>query len=224
VAELNLDGIGMTSRRTRERLIQRLMDQGIANFHVLDVICNTPRHIFLDEALAHRAYEDTALPIGHNQTLSQPYIVARMTEALLSLGPRKKVLEIGTGSGYQTAILSKLVDQVYSVERIAPLQTKAQDRLKLLGLRNVHLKYADGSLGWPEEAPFDGIISTAAPLVVPKELLAQLGTNGVLIIPVGNRDGVQQLKMISRDGDADTFTTMTLEEVRFVPLHSGSLQ
>jgi protein-L-isoaspartate(D-aspartate) O-methyltransferase len=218
--QYDLDGIGMTSRRTRERLIQRLMDQGICNFHVLDVICNTPRHLFLDEALAHRAYEDTALPIGYNQTLSQPYIVARMTEALLSLGPRKKILEIGTGSGYQTAVLAQLVDQVYSVERIEPLQMKAHERLDLLGLKNVHLKYADGNMGWTEQAPFDGILSTAAPRIVPKELLAQLGTNGILIIPVGMGD-VQQLKMISRDGDADTFTTVVLEDVRFVPLLSG---
>ena len=221
--QADLDGIGMTSRRTRERLIQRLMDQGITNFHVLDVICNTPRHIFLDEALASRAYEDTALPIGHGQTLSQPYIVARMTEALLSLGARQRVLEIGTGSGYQTAVLAQLIDQVYSVERIEPLQQKARERLALLGLANVHYKYADGTMGWPELAPFDGIISTAAPRVVPKELLAQLGPSGVLIIPVGMGD-VQQLKMISRDGEADTFTTMTLEEVRFVPLVGGPVK
>lgn len=219
---VNLDGIGMTSRRTRERLIQRLMDQGICNFHVLDVIFNTPRHIFLDEALSHRAYEDTALPIGYEQTLSQPYIVARMTEALLSLGPRHKVLEIGTGSGYQTAVLAQLVDQVYSVERIEPLQQKAAERLRLLKLdHKVKLKHADGHFGWPEQGPFDGIISTAAPMVVPKELLNQLAPNGILIIPVGMGE-VQQLKMITRDGEADTFTTMTLEDVRFVPLRSGT--
>lgn len=221
---INLDGVGMTSRRTRERLIQRLMDQGIGNFHVLDVICNTPRHIFLDEALSHRAYEDTALPIGYNQTLSQPYIVARMTEALLSLGPRRNVLEIGTGSGYQTAVLAQLVDKVYSVERIAPLQEKAAERLRLLSLHhNTFLKHADGTLGWPEKGPFDGIISTAAPRVVPKELLNQLAPNGILIIPVGMGD-VQQLKMISRDGDADTFTTAVLEDVRFVPLLGGTMR
>ncbi len=222
MAELNLDGIGMTSRRTRERLIQRLMDQGISNFHVLDIICNTPRHIFLDEALAHRAYEDSALPIGYNQTLSQPYIVARMTEALLSLGPRKKVLEIGTGSGYQTAILAQLIDQVFSVERIEPLQELARSRLKLLGLRNAFLKHADGTLGWPEKGPFDGIISTAAPRVVPQDLLNQLAPNGMLVIPVGMGD-VQQLQMITRDGDSDSFTTAVLEEVRFVPLVSGTM-
>lgn len=221
VAELNLDGIGMTSPRTRERLITRLMEQGISDFHVLDAIAITPRHIFLDEALAHRAYEDTALPIGYNQTLSQPYIVARMTETLLSLGERKRVLEIGTGSGYQTAILAQLVDEVFSVERIAPLQEKARERLQLLKLNNVQLRHADGTMGWPEQGPFDGIISTAAPRVVPKELLRQLGPNGILVIPVGMGE-VQQLKMITRDGDADTFTTVTLEDVRFVPLRSGT--
>lgn len=222
--DMNLDGIGMTSRRTRERLIQRLMDQGIGNIHVLDVICNTPRHIFLDEALAHRAYEDKALPIGYNQTLSQPYIVARMTEALLSLGPRHKVLEIGTGSGYQTSVLAQLVEKVYSVERIAPLQEKAAERLRLLNLhQNTFLKHADGTLGWPDKGPFDGIISTAAPRVVPKELLSQLAPNGILIIPVGMGD-VQQLKMISRDGEADTFTTAVLEDVRFVPLLGGTIR
>lgn len=221
---MNLDGVGMTSRRTRERLIQRLMDQGISNIHVLDVICNTPRHIFLDEALSTRAYEDTALPIGYNQTLSQPYIVARMTEALLSLGPRQKVLEIGTGSGYQTAVLAQLVSKVYSVERIAPLQEKAAERLRLLNLHhNTFLKHADGTLGWPEKGPFDGIISTAAPRVVPKELLNQLAPSGILIIPVGMGD-VQQLKMISRDGEADTFTTVVLEDVRFVPLLGGTMR
>jgi len=213
----------MTSRRTRERLIQRLMDQGLSNFHVLDVICNTPRHIFLDEALSHRAYEDTALPIGYNQTLSQPYIVARMTEVLLSLGPRKKVLEIGTGSGYQTSVLAQLVDQVFSVERIEPLQEKARERLKLLGLRNVFLKHSDGGMGWAEKGPFDGIISTAAPRVVPKELLKQLAPNGMLVIPVGMGD-VQQLQMITRDGDEDSFTTAVLEDVRFVPLVGGTMK
>lgn len=221
---INLDGVGMTSRRTRERLIQRLMDQGIGDFHVLDVICNTPRHIFLDEALSHRAYEDTALPIGYNQTLSQPYIVARMTEALLSLGERKKVLEIGTGSGYQTAVLAQLVNKIYSVERIAPLQEKAAERLRLLGLhQNTFLKHSDGTMGWPEKGPFDGIISTAAPRMVPKELLNQLAPNGILIIPVGMGDK-QQLKMISRDGDLDAFTTVVLEDVHFVPLLGGTMK
>ncbi|MCB1616116.1 MAG: protein-L-isoaspartate(D-aspartate) O-methyltransferase [Pseudomonadales bacterium] len=213
----------MTSRRTRERLIERLMDQGISNFRVLDAIRNTPRHIFLDEALAHRAYEDTSLPIGYSQTLSQPYIVARMTEALLSLGPRKRVLEVGTGSGYQTAILCSLVEQVYSVERIRPLQEKARERLRLLNHRNVFLRHTDGTMGWKEKGPFDAILSTAAPAVLPRELLEQLGPNGMLVIPVGP-DGQQELQMITREGDSDQFTTLVLEKVRFVPLVSGTIR
>ena len=154
-----LSGIGMTSQRTRNRLVQRLRQSGIEDEQVLMVMANTPRHVFVDEALAHRAYEDTALPIGHGQTISQPYTVARMTEVLMQAGPRSKVLEIGTGSGYQTAVLSPLVDKVYSVERIAPLQKRAQQRLRQLQLRNISLKLSDGSWGWPEAGPFDGILA-----------------------------------------------------------------
>ncbi|MGB3611541.1 MAG: protein-L-isoaspartate(D-aspartate) O-methyltransferase [Cellvibrio sp.] len=212
----------MTSQRTRERLIQRLTEQGVTNIRVLDVIRNTPRHIFLDEALSHRAYEDTALPIGYGQTLSQPYIVARMTEILLgaSGGKLEKVLEVGTGSGYQTTILAQLVGQVFSVERIKPLQDKARDRLRQLGLRNVQLKHADGGFGWPEMGPYDGILSTAAPRAVPEELLAQLAPNGVLVIPVGGQE--QELHLIMRDGDTEKFVTQKLEPVKFVPLLSGT--
>ena len=212
----------MTSQRTRERLIQRLSEQGVTNIRVLDVIRNTPRHIFLDEALSHRAYEDTALPIGYGQTLSQPYIVARMTEILLgaSGGKLEKVLEVGTGSGYQTTVLAQLVGQVFSVERIKPLQDKARDRLRQLGLRNVQLKHADGGYGWPEMGPYDGILSTAAPRAVPDELLAQLAPNGVLVIPVGGQE--QELHLIMRDGDTDKFVTQKLEPVKFVPLLSGT--
>lgn len=212
----------MTSQRTRERLIQRLTEQGVTNIRVLDVIRNTPRHIFLDEALSHRAYEDTALPIGYGQTLSQPYIVARMTEILLgaSGGKLEKVLEVGTGSGYQTTVLAQLVGQVFSVERIKPLQDKARDRLRQLGLRNVQLKHADGGFGWPEMGPYDGILSTAAPRAVPDELLAQLAPNGVLVIPVGGLE--QELHLIMRDGDTDKFVTQKLEPVKFVPLLSGT--
>ncbi|MDH5256772.1 MAG: protein-L-isoaspartate(D-aspartate) O-methyltransferase, partial [Gammaproteobacteria bacterium] len=151
---VRLQGIGMTSQRTRERLAKRLQDNGIYNSQVLDVIKKTPRHIFVDEALSSRAYEDTALPIGHGQTISQPYIVARMTEALLADGPREKVLEIGTGSGYQTAVLAQLVNQVYSVERIQALQIKARARLREMRLSNVKFKYDDGTLGWLENAPY----------------------------------------------------------------------
>ncbi len=179
----HIQGIGMTSRRTRMRLIQRLREEGIADEAVLDIILATPRHIFLDEALAHRAYEDTALPIGHGQTLSQPYIVAKMTEALMRHQPRR-VLEVGTGSGYQTAILAQLIDEVYSVERIKPLQARARERLRTLSLRNVMLRHADGGIGWSDRGPFDGIMLTAAPKDIPPELLAQLADGGVLIAPV----------------------------------------
>ena len=175
----------MTSQRTRDRLIERLIERGISDNTVLSVIRGTPRHIFLDEALSHRAYEDSSLPIGFQQTLSQPYIVARMTELLLAQGPRQRVLEVGTGSGYQTAILAQLVERVFSVERIRPLQEKARQRLRQLGLHNVHLRHADGSMGWKERGPFDGILSAAAPAEVPQELLAQLAMGGRLVIPIG---------------------------------------
>lgn len=211
----------MTSQRTRERLIQRLMDQGVSNEQVLDIIRNTPRHIFLDEALSHRAYEDSSLPIGFGQTLSQPYIVARMTELLVSAAAKlDKVLEIGTGSGYQTVVLAQLVKQLYSVERIKPLQDKARERIRTLGLRNVLLRHADGGFGWPEQGPFDAILSAAAPRVVPEGLKQQLGPNGVLVIPVGGEQ--QNLQLIMRDGESDTFVTQTIEPVKFVPLLSGT--
>lgn len=221
VSNLLMQGVGMTSQRTRERLIQRLEEQGVTNLRVLDVIRNTPRHLFLDEALAHRAYEDTALPIGHGQTLSQPYIVARMTEILLgAAGKLDKVLEVGTGSGYQTSILAQLVPHVFSVERIKPLQDKARERLRQLGLRNVQLRHADGGFGWPEMGPYEGILSTAAPQVVPDELLAQLAPGGVLVIPVGGHQ--QVLQLIMRDGDSEKFITQTMESVKFVPLVPGT--
>lgn len=212
----------MTSQRTRERLVQRLADKGVSNLQVLDTLRNTPRHWFLDEALAHRAYEDTALPIGYGQTLSQPYIVARMTEMLLGGAGRKldRVLEVGTGSGYQTCVLAQLVGQVYSVERIKPLQDKARERARELGLRNVHFKYADGNFGWPEAGPYDGILSTAAPRYVPQGLLDQLGPDGVLVIPVGDRE--QSLHLMVRKGDSEEFHTQVLEPVKFVPLLSGT--
>ncbi|KZX74588.1 protein-L-isoaspartate O-methyltransferase, partial [Oleiphilus sp. HI0009] len=162
----------MTSRRTRLRLVQRLRDKGIADERVLEAIADTPRHIFLDEALSHRAYEDTALPIGHNQTISQPYIVARMTELLVQHQPRR-VLELGTGSGYQAAILSQVVDELYTVERISPLLNKARQRFERIGYRNIYSRHADGGIGWPEQAPFDAIMVTAAPKEIPLELLRQ---------------------------------------------------
>lgn len=220
VSRVDLNGIGMTSQRTRERLIQRLSDQGISDMAVLDVLRTTPRHLFLDEAMAHRAYEDVALPIGFQQTLSQPYIVARMTELLLAAGPRQRVLEIGTGSGYQTAILAQLVDEVYSVERIKPLQQKARQRLRQLKLRNVHMNHADGGMGWEERGPFDGIMSTAAPEQIPEELLRQLAMDGRLVIPVGGDR--QHLQVVTRT--AEGYETEIVEAVNFVPLRPGTVK
>lgn len=217
---VELGGIGMTSQRTRERLIQRLKDQGITNQRVMDVMRVTPRHMFLEEALAHRAYEDTALPIGYSQTISQPYIVALMTQILLSLGPRKKVLEIGTGCGYQTAILAQLVEKVYSVERIKPLLNKARSRIRKLGLRNVRFNHSDGGFGWPEYGPYDGILSAAAPQEIPDELLNQLAPDGILVIPVGPGN-IQELRVVIRKGNSMEFEESVAESVRFVPLLSG---
>ncbi len=220
VSLVDLDGVGMTSRRTRERLIQRLKDKGISDQKVLDVMRVTPRHLFLDEALSHRAYEDTALPIGFAQTISQPYVVALMTQLLLSRGPLKKVLEVGTGSGYQAAILSQLVAHVYTVERIRPLLNKAKERFRRLDMRNITCAHSDGGVGWPEHAPYDGIISTAAPEGVPDELLYQLAPDGLLVIPVGT-DNDQELRIISRVGDSQNYDEEVIEKVRFVPLLSG---
>jgi protein-L-isoaspartate(D-aspartate) O-methyltransferase len=220
-SNLNLNGIGMTSQRTRERLLGRLMDQGIKSMKVLDVIRSTPRHIFLDDALSHRAYEDVALPIGHNQTISQPFIVARMTEAIVDSGSVDNVLEIGTGCGYQTAVIAQLAKSVCTVERIKPLLTKAQKNLKLLGLQNIKYKHDDGSLGWDGKGVFDAIITTAAPQEIPSELLSQLNVGGRLIIPVGGKS-VQELRLITRT--RDEFTTKVLNSVRFVPLLVGQVQ
>lgn len=217
-----LRGIGMTSQRTRDRLINRLREQGIKDEKVLDVMRQTPRHIFIDEALAHRAYEDTALPIGYNQTISQPFIVARMTEMLLAEGPLHKVLEVGTGSGYQTSILAPLVSELVSVERIKPLQDKARKRLKLLGLQNVQLKHTDGGMGWSDKAPYDGILAACAPEEVPEELKQQLAVGGRLIIPVGGSDN-QELKLLIRTSETE-FESKVLECVKFVPLLSGTVR
>jgi len=218
--ELHHRGIGMTSQRTRERLIQRLYEEGLSNAHVLEAIRRTPRHLFVDEALAHRAYEDTALPIGNNQTISQPYMVARMSELLLAAGPLDKVLEIGTGSGYQTAILAQLVERVFSVERIQSLQEKAKERLVQLNLRNVVFRWGDGWEGWNALGPYNGIIVTAAAANVPQALLDQLAPGGRLVIPVGAGD-VQELLLIVREEDG--FSRHVLDAVRFVPLLNGPL-
>ena len=210
----------MTSQRTRERLVQRLSEEGIADPRVLEVIRRTPRHLFVDEGLAHRAYEDTALPIGHNQTISQPFMVARMTELLLAGGPLDKVMEIGTGSGYQTAVLAQLVERVFSVERIQSLQERAKERLVELNLRNVVFRWGDGWEGWPALAPYNGIIVTAAAAQVPQALLEQLAPGGRLVIPVGAGEE-QQLMLIVRDGER--YARQVLDPVRFVPLLSGSV-
>lgn len=219
--DIDLRGIGMTSQRTRDRMVGRLREQGISNEKVLDVMRGLPRHIFIDEALSHRAYEDTALPIGFNQTISQPYIVARMTEVLLLKKTPSRVLEVGTGSGFQTAVLSNLVDQVFSVERIKPLQDRARKRLQQLQLHNVQMLHTDGGMGWPAQAPFDGILVTAAPEEVPQELLDQLAVGGVLVIPVGGQQ--QKLKRIERL-DNNSFDTQIMEAVKFVPLLSGTIR
>jgi protein-L-isoaspartate(D-aspartate) O-methyltransferase len=257
-------GIGMTSQRTRERLVQQLREDGICDERVLQTIRDVPRHLFVDEALATRAYENTALPIGHGQTISQPYIVARMTEALLGCEPPlprspgsregpgraastaatgeaqkrpadppcgeadsgqrlaetagkrpQRVLEVGTGSGYQTAVLAALVDEVYTVERLEPLMRQARKRLRELGYRNVHVKLSAGGIGWPQHAPYDGILVTAAAPVLPSALLEQLAPGGCLVAPVGG-PAMQELWRVRRaQGD---YTHERLELVNFVPL------
>ncbi len=215
----NIRGSGLASPSARARMVERLRRQGIQCERVLAAVNAIPRHLFMDEAFAGRAYEDTALPIGYNQTISQPYIVARMTEALLQGREQKKVLEVGTGSGYQAAILSKLVDQVYSVERIEALIKLARSRFMALGIRNIRLKHTDGHWGWEDYATYDGILVTAAPAQIPQELLLQLVDGGRLIIPVGEA-GKQRLQVITRR--VNTFEVEDLEDVSFVPLRMGN--
>ena len=211
-------GIGMTSERTRERLIDRLKEQGIKSRIVLDQIKKVPRHIFVDEALSSRAYEDTALPIGHGKTISQPYIVARMTEVLLNHVNGNKILEIGTGCGYQTAVLSPLFKKIYSVERINPLLVKTKKRLRSLGIYNVNYRHDDGWNGWEKYGPYDGIIVAAAAPRVPEKLLHQLEIGGTLIMPFGEKEK-QELVIVYRDGD--NFDYKRLGAVSFVPLVKG---
>ncbi len=211
-------GIGMTSARTRDRLVQRLREQGIRDERVLERIRSVPRHIFVDEALASRAYDDTALPIGWSPTLSQPFIVARMTEALLAAGPLQRVLEIGSGCGYQTAVLAPLVGKLFSVERIEPLVKRAQERMLELAVRNVRFRHGDGMRGWSSQAPFDGILAAAAPLVVPEALLEQLAPGGRLVLPVGP-EGQQQLLRVTRTEGG--LRQESLGPVSFVPLLAG---
>ena len=212
----------MTSQRTRDRLVERLREKGIKNERVLEVMRTTPRHIFVDEAMAHRAYEDTSLPIGHGQTISQPYTVARMTEVLLEGGVPDVVLEVGTGSGYQSAVLSRLVPKVYTVERISALLQKARDAHRKMGLMNVFSKHSDGSWGWEPNAPYPAIMVTAAPEVVPPSLLQQIAVGGRMVIPVGASGGGQQLKLYTRDEQGIEETI--LEYAHFVPLLDGAVR
>ena len=217
---LDVRGIGMTSQRARDRLVRRLRARGVANERVLDAIATVPRHLFLDEALASRAYEDNALPIGHGQTISQPYIVATMTAAVLDgIGDGARVLEIGTGSGYQTAVLAGLVQRVYSVERIGALLARARRRLAALGVDNVYFKHDDGSVGWPGEARFDAAVVTACATHVPDALAGQLVDGAPLVIPIGNGDE-QQLRLLRRRRGA--WQQRALDTVRFVPLLKGA--
>ncbi len=213
----------MTSQRTRDRLIERLREKGITDERVLEVMRTTPRHLFIDEALAHRAYEDSSLPISQGQTISQPYIVAKMTELLLQPKVPDFVLEVGTGSGYQSAVLSRLVAKVYTVERISTLLDRAREVHREIGLRNIYSKHSDGSWGWPENGPYPAIMVTAAPEKVPESLLEQLTVGGRMVIPVGSISGDQQLKLITRVSAID-FEERTLDAVRFVPLLNGSVR
>lgn len=208
----------MTSRRTRARMIERLRAQGIRNEAVLDAMLETPRHLFVDEALASRAYEDSALPIGFGQTISTPLVVARMTEALLADARLERVLEIGTGSGYQTAILARLVGEVYTIERIDDLLVRARRRFRSFGLRNVRARHGDGKAGWPESAPYDGIIAAASPAEIPRSFLEQLAPGGRLVMPVG-AGGSQELQLVTRTRDG--FEQEVLQPVSFVPMLTG---
>lgn len=214
-----LKGEGMTSQRARDRLASKLKEDGIKDARVIEVIRNLPRHHFIDQALHSRAYENTALPIGHGQTISQPWVVARMTEALLEFGVPQKVLEIGTGSGYQAMVLASLVPQVYTVERIEELLRQARRRFRQLGLTNLRSRHDDGKLGWPDEAPFDAIILTAAGDTIPTQLLDQLSPTGVLVAPVGSPSH-QILIRMRGDGQGD-FVQEELGPVSFVPLLGG---
>ena len=214
----DIRGIGMTSARTRDRLVRRLQESGIRSTEVLEQIRNVPRHLFVDEALASRAYEDTALPIGLGQTISQPYVVARMTEALLQGLEGGRVLEIGTGCGYQTAVLAPLVKQIYTVERIPDLLKKTKQRLRRLDIYNIQYRLADGWEGWPKYGPYDGIIVTAAAPELPEKLLQQLEPGGRMVIPVGPT-GRQELVKVTKQNEH--YEQLSLGLVSFVPLVHG---
>ncbi len=211
-------GIGMTSQRTRDRVANTLVEMGIKSNAVLDVIRKTPRHLFVDEALASRAYENTALPIGFSQTISQPYIVAKMTEALIKDRKLENVLEVGTGCGYQTVVMAQFAKRVYTVERINGLLIRARERFQKLSYTNIRTKHADGNIGWSVHAPFDGIIVAAAPIGVPDALREQLAINGRLIIPVGDAGG-QKLLLITRREEG--YEEQVIDSVSFVPMLGG---
>lgn len=217
MSRFDMQGIGMTSQRTRDRLVARLRDKGIRSELVLSQMASVPRHIFIEEALAHRAYEDTALPIGHGQTISQPFVVALMTQLLIE-GKPSRVLEVGSGCGYQTAVLAGLVDKVRTIERIQAHMPQCKARLAALGIKNVLFKVGDGYEGWPVHGPFDAIMVTAAAPVLPQLLLEQLAIGGRLIIPIGG-DEVQELRVIDRTQDG--YRERVEEHVRFVPLMKG---
>lgn len=218
VIDQNVRGIGMTSARTRDRLVQRLKDSGIRSTDVLEQIRNVPRHLFVDEALASRAYEDTALPIGLGQTISQPYVVARMTEALLDGLEGERVLEIGTGCGYQTAVLATLVKEIYTVERIPELLRKTKQRLRQLDIYNVHFRQGDGWEGWRKYGPYNGILVAAAADELPEKLLQQLAPGGHLVIPVGPSGRQELVRVTKQDG---RYEQQSLGLVSFVPLVHG---
>ena len=213
------DGIGMTSQRTRERLVARLGDAGIRDVHVLNCIRQVPRHLFVDEALASRAYEDTALPIGYGQTISQPFVVARMTEILIRYGIPERVLEIGTGSGYQAAILASLVGRVHTIERVRALHESSRQRFRELGFRNIRQRLGDGHEGWASAGPYNAIVLTAAPLEIPQTLLEQLAEGGQLLAPVGQSQA-QELRIYERQGDQ--VEQRAVEPVSFVPMLGGT--
>lgn len=212
-------GIGFTSQRARNRLVEQLRDMGIRSEPVLEAIAEVPRHLFIDEALASRAYENTALPIGYNQTISQPYIVARMTEAIVESGPHETVLEVGAGCGYQTVILARFFDRVYAVERVGPLALALRDRLHQLNVTRVRVSHRDGLAGWPEFAPYDAILCAASPPEIPQDLLTQLRIGGRLVLPVGSGQR-QELTLVTRVSETE-FQQLDLEAVTFVPMLEG---
>ncbi len=219
MSELNIQGIGMTSQRTRDRLIDRLQQKGISHPDVLRVMRLVPRHLFVDEAMANRSYEDSSFPIGYGQTISQPYIVARMTELLMESESLENILEVGTGSGYQAAVLGGLVKNLHTVEVIPELYRQSRDLLYKIGYKNIRTHLSDGSWGWADAAPYDAIMATAAPAEIPPALVQQLKIGGRLVIPVGAQNGEQVLQVVTRNSESN-YSVENHEAVLFVPLVS----